>query len=247
MTDHNLKQLPCQLSTMMSPVFPFDIIALIVDIIGDNNDTDLLKELALVSHSFLQLCSKHLFATVELHDACAKSQVASSKKRFIKLLNSRPDAVKYIRKLTYKADDNKDDLPSPILPDFLRTIPRLNCLKIDASVDSKSASYWNSLNPSLTSAFLHLMHLPTINHIDLSYIVNFPLSSLSSSVNLHRLDIFHVYYAVPREDSSFEIVQSEMMPKIREFHTSESSGPTMMLLHAKLQDGRPAFNFMDLR
>ena len=44
----------------------------------------------------------------------------------------------------------------------------------------------------LTSALLHLMHLPTINHIDLSYIYNFPLSSLVPSVNLLRLDIHHL-------------------------------------------------------
>ena len=36
------------------------------------------------------------------------------------------------------------------------------------------------------------MHLPTINHIDLSYIHNFPLSSLVPSVNLLRLDIHHL-------------------------------------------------------
>ena len=49
-------------------------------------------------------------------------------------------------------------------------------------------------------------------------------------------------------DGSPEIVvQSEMMPKIREFHTSESTMLTTKLLHAKMQDGRPTFNFMDLR
>ena len=53
----------------MSPVLPFDIIALIIDTVGENKDTKLLKELALVSHSFLQICSKHLFATVELYNA----------------------------------------------------------------------------------------------------------------------------------------------------------------------------------
>ena len=73
----------------MSPVLPFDIIALIVDIAvvdttGENNDTNLLKELTLVSHSFHQICNKHLFATVELHDA-------SSKKGFVKLLENSPD------------------------------------------------------------------------------------------------------------------------------------------------------------
>ena len=37
------------------------------------------------------------------------------------------------------------------------------------------------------------------------------------------------------------------MPKIREFHTSRCPVLTTKLLHAKRQDGRPAFNFTDLR
>ena len=86
------------------------------------------------------------------------------------------------------------------------------------------------------------MHLPSINHIDLSFISEFPLSSLTSSVNLRRLDISHVKHFAPDE-----ILQS--LPKIREFHTSESpySTTTTTLLYAKRPDGRPAFNFMDLR
>ena len=72
--------------------------------------------------------------------------------------------------------DNDHNLLSPILPNFLQTIPRLNYLKIDGSrLD------WNKLNSSLTSVFLHLMHLPTITRIDLSYISNFPLPRLSLS------------------------------------------------------------------
>jgi hypothetical protein len=105
---------------------------------------------------------------------------------------------------------------------------------------------WNTLDSSLTSALLHLMHLPTVNHIDLSFINNFPLSSLTSFVNLHRLDISHLINF--KKDGSPEIVvQSETIPQIHEFHTSDSSKVTKMLLHAKRQDGRPAFNFMDLR
>ena len=53
----------------MSSALPFHIIALIVDNVGENKDIYLLKELALVSHSFLQICSKYLFAAVKLHDA----------------------------------------------------------------------------------------------------------------------------------------------------------------------------------
>jgi hypothetical protein len=226
----------------MSPVLPFDIIAQIIDIVGDNKDTNLLKELALVSYSFHQICIKHLFATVELHEN-APNCVASSKKGFVKLITSRPDVVKYIRKLTYKMGintDSDDQLLLPVLSsNFLPTISRLNCLSL-------SHLNWNTLD-SLTSAFLHLMHLPTINHIDLSFIRNFPLSSLTPCVNLLRLDICNVRCANPEEDGYPEVVQSELMPKIHEFHTLRSYLLTTKLLHAEMQDGQPAFNFTDLR
>ena len=247
----------------MSPFIPFDIIALIIDIVGENNDTSLLKELALVSHSFLQICSKHLFSTVELHDANPKRHVPSSKMGFVKLLEWRPDVVKYIRNLTYTIIydhvitphfapvlnfDNEDNLLSSILPNFLRTIPRLNSLKIHASQLD-----WNKLNPSLISALLHLMQLPTINHIDLSSIYYFPLSSFTPSVNLLRLDIEnlrHDFNSKLDEDVSWSpkfVGKLESMPKIRHFRTFNSYPMTKKLLHAKMQDGRPAFNFTDLR
>jgi hypothetical protein len=227
----------------MWPILPYDIIAQIIDTVGEDKDTEPLKELSLLSHSFHQICCKHLFATVELHDPHPKRRVAFTKNRrkesFVELLTSRPDVVKYIRKLTYEVSYyNDDDLRlSPILPNFLRTISCLNCLTIDLSTLT-----WDGLDSSLASAFLYLMHLPTVNHIDLSRIDNFPLSSLTPSVNLLRLDIRDVR---PLEKEVIE--QSEMMPKIREFHTSGSVLLTTKLLHAKKQDGQPAFNFMDLR
>ena len=155
----------------MLPDLPFNIVVLIIDIaLGENEDTNLLKELSLVSHFFLQICRKHIFATVELHGAYPDHHIASSKKGFVKLLSkSRPDVVKYIRKLTYKVSRNDEDvnLLPPIL--FLPTFSRLNCL----SITSNSCREWNKLDSSPTSAFLHL---PTINHIDLLLIGNFPLS-----------------------------------------------------------------------
>ena len=115
-----------------------------------------------------------------------RSHSASSKKGFVKLVESRPNVVNYIRKLTYKARSYNDDdqILSSILSNFLPTISRLNCLAINAF-----HSDWDTLDSSLTSAFLHLMRFPTINHIDLSNIINFPISSLPRSVNLHRLDM----------------------------------------------------------
>ena len=239
----------------MSPVLPFEIVALIIDIVGENKDTKLLKELALVSHSFLEICNKHLFTTIALHDAIPNWR-ASSKNGFVKLLKSRPDIVKYIRKLTYNVSqnhlncfhttlpvDHDDRRLSPILPNFLQTIPQLNCLTINASKLD-----WMSLDSALRSALLHLMHLPTITYIDLSFIKNFPLTSLTPCINLQRLDIFYLEFfpILDEQDDSSEILQSEM-PRIRRLYTSDSSTLTKKLLHAKTQDGRPAFDFTDLR
>ena len=108
---------------------------------------------------------------------------------------------------------------------------------------------WNTLDSSLTSALLYLMHLPSVSHIDLSFIQNFPLCSLLPSVNLLRLDIFYLcrHNQLEEDGPSEIVVQSEIMPKIREFRTSDSTLLTRKLLHAKRQDGRPASNFMDLR
>ena len=92
------------------------------------------------------------------------------------------------------------------------------------------------------------MHLPTISHVDLSLIRNFPLSSLALSVNLRRLDISFLIPCIPNgeDDSHKNVVQSEML-KIHEFHASRSSLLMSKLLHAERQDGQPAFNVMDLR
>ena len=231
----------------MSPTLPFDVIELIIDIVGENKHTYLLNELALVSHSFHQICIKHLFANIHLHDAVPNYRLVSSKKGFVKLVKSRPNVVDYIRKLTYKVSGDNygddDHLLSPILSNFLPTTSCLNYLEINAS-----GWEWNRLDSSLTSAFLHLISLPTINHIDLLFIHNFPLSSLTLSVNLLRLNMSYLSCLhCPEEDTFLKTLQSEMLPKIREFHTSNSCRPTTKLLDAKGQDGRPAFNFMDLR
>ena len=225
-------------------ILPYDIIFQIIDTVGEDKDMVLLKELALVSRSFHRICCKHLFATVELlvelDNPNPKRRRLFSKKSFVNILKSRPEVVKYIRKLTYEVNTFNDDdyLLSPILPNFLRTISHLNCLTIDCS---ESWLDWHSLDSSLTSAFLYLMSLPTINHLSLSYIKSFPLSSFTLFVNLLRLDI---YYVEPLEMEV--VVESEMIPKIRDFRTSS---PLLMpaLLYAKKQDGQPAFNFMDLR
>ena len=62
-----------------------------------------------------------------------------------------------------------------------------------------------------------------------------------------RLDISHLTCFDPLEEDGSPEILVETMLKIREFYTSKSSLLTTKLLHAKSPDGRPAFNFMNLR
>jgi hypothetical protein len=164
-TSFNIQHI--QQSTML-PVLHFDIIALIIDIIAENKDKNFYKELTLVSNSFLHICRKHLFATIELHDASPGFHIASSKKGFLKLLKSRPDIVEYIHEPTYKVGNNNNSPKNnyQLLPILQTTkIPHLNCLTITAS-----HFYWNKLDSSLTSAFL--LFLPLITST--SHLSKFP-------------------------------------------------------------------------
>ena len=247
-----------------SPAFPFDIISLIIDIVGENDDTDLLNELALVSHSFLQLCTKHIFANIDLHDGNMRHNTkASSKKGFIKLVKNKPDVARYIRKLKYQLDKddcsnsrqssptnsvsvNDDDQLLPTLSNFLATIPSLGSFDIYGNCMD-----WRSLDSSLTSSFLHLMHLPTIKSIDLNSINNFPGYGLFGANNLHRLDIGQMISDTDLEEDEDGtlgmVLESEVMPKLRELRIAEAYELTMKLVLAKMEDGRPAFKFVDLR
>ena len=91
----------------MMSVLPYVIIAQIIDNVEESDDIDLIKELSLVSHSFHldQICSKHLFSTIDLHDE-GPMRRTFSKRGFVKILKRRPETagvVKYIRKLIYKS------------------------------------------------------------------------------------------------------------------------------------------------
>jgi hypothetical protein len=142
----------------MWPILPYDIIAQIIDTVGEDKDTELLKELSLLSHSFHQICCTHLFATVELHDPHPKRRVAFTKNRrkesFVKLLTSRPDAVKYIRKLTYEVSYYYVGLRTATVKYGLR-IGRYGCgcRTVEANKPTSTVRSWYGLS-TVSSVYL---------------------------------------------------------------------------------------------
>ena len=238
--------------------FPFDIITLIIDIVGEKNDRDLLWKLSLVSHSFNQICIKYLFASIELYDEQPNSKVG-----FVKLLERIPEAANHIRKLTYFCEKSSSQSSRDFayllrvssiqnFSNLLRTLSRLNSLKVSTDIEVYTNGLnWNKIDSSLTSAFLYLMHLPSINHIDLSLIQDFPLLNFTTSPILHRLDLSYMTRSdlpnSPEELYSSEIIQSTTTTTIREFYSYFSTLLTTKLLYAIRHDGQPAFDFTNLR
>ena len=134
----------------------------------------------------------------------------------------------------YPSYSDDYDLLSPILPNSLRTIPLLTCLTI-------TVEYAATLDSSLTSALLHLMHLSTIYYIEISSIRNVPLSG---SHFIWQPASTEYIPSIRRRERGWLFGNC---PVREEFCTFYSSLVTTKLLHAKVQAGRPAFNFMDLR
>ena len=119
--------------------------------------------------------------------------------------------------------DDSDHLLSPILSNFL---PTIFSSQLPYNHRFASGLQWNTMISSLTTPFLPFTRLSTV---DLSCFANFPLSNLTPSVDLLRLDILCLtrssfkYLDQHGEDGFFETLKSEMMPELLEFHTSGSS------------------------
>ena len=100
------------------------------------------------------------------------------------------------------------------------------CHPSNFQISSEQFLVSHGLEYSLTSAFLHLMHLP--NHLITStspqLSQGFPLSNFTPSVNLLRLDISYL----------------KRFDKLDENDSSEISLLTTKSFHAKRQDGQSA-------
>jgi hypothetical protein len=176
---------------------PLDTIGNVIDFL---TATD-LQACSLVSQSVLFLCRPHLFSSItikigtdELHDPEA----------FGRLLLKTPEIARYIRNLSVILRDD----PPLYLEDPLSVWHRSRLSGVFSNVFDqvphqltglqsltfwRSPHYavpdvdWNKMTLSMQLSLLKLVHLPTLTHLKLGWIQNFPISNLISCTHLKHL------------------------------------------------------------
>ncbi|KAF8966544.1 hypothetical protein BDZ97DRAFT_2073981 [Flammula alnicola] len=219
---------------------PFEIEETIVDILATEDDEDLssVKACSLVRQEFLPLCRKHIFASVVLND-CNVVSPSPTTPMLERLLSKTPEIAYYIRKLDYNIV--LQDFTSPSTQGCLKRISRLQFLRVWHYGRWKFDWSSNRLRPAL----LHLLHLPTLTHLDVFAIDNFVLSDLTPCVNLKRLDIGQS--TTVAAENTFSATLPDHSIRLNEFVARIRTAMAIMkICTAQRPDGQPLIDFSSL-
>lgn len=231
----------------MATTLPYDIVGRIIDILAAEGDLTPIKNASLTSSSVLHLCRRHIFHTVSSYSS---SIHGSLNKPLIEILVNNPDIVQYIRELNYYESHVDSELfrLAPLLRKFfnlLQTISLLECLRFRFVYSDVN---WTEIDPLLRSTLLHLIHLPTLTHLDISHVRNIPISAFAPCINLEQLDIRYITLA-PFEDQDPSLRMScSKTPRILHFkNVGSNTADVERLLRAKWKDGRPVLDFTHIK
>ena len=226
-------------------ILPIEIEETILDLlVEDDEGRSTLKTCSLVCQAFLPICRKHIFKSIALNHWNPPPNFqgySSTTRSFDRLLCETPEIADYIRILDYNI--KKEDLTTPSIRKSLKRISRLESLTVS---DSNYAKLDWSNNP-IRSELLHLLHLPTLTQLVMSYIDNFVVSDLIPCVNLKYLFIGH-YTTVPVVDkNTFLAALPEHSIQLNGFGAgSKCSAAIMELCTARRPDGQPIIDFGSL-
>ena len=236
------------------PRLPLEVVEQIIDIVGAkseiyNQPEDLpsLKACALVCHSFIALCRKHIFASVTLNDLKRRPPSPTSDD-FYHLLSNSPHLAVYIRELEYIV--NKEEFVAKRLPWLSSMFNKLVKLQV------LSIRYWGSysgpgnkldwMSSSERKVLLPLFHLPTLTSISLSKIQNFALADLAGCVNLKTLDFWGLECSTGI-GKFLEVLPATPVMLERLVMEDGNVKPVYQLRHARRPDGKPIIDFSSLK
>ena len=234
----------------MAPIkLPLEVIERIIDEVAEdddlNNNFSSIKACALVCHSFLPRCRKHIFASVTLNSRRPPSPASDDLRH---LLSNSPHLVVYIRTLDYNVNKKEFALRrfSWLLPMFKKLV---NLQKLGISYSPAALGRrldWTS--PSERKVLLPLLHLPTLTSIRLSTIRNFPLADLTSCVNVKTLQIECLECSTPNSVGNFLETLPATPVILEQLVIIEGNiKPVQQLCHARRPDGKPIVDFSSLK
>ena len=225
---------------------PLEVVERIIDDVAEYYDDIInvssIKACALVCHSFLPLCRKHIFASVTLN----AGRFPPTTDDLNHLLSNSPHLAEFIRELDYHVI-KKDFGPrrSQWLSSMFKKLVKLQKLSISYFPLSLGRKL-NWMAPFERMVLLPLLHLPMLTSICLERIRNFPLADLAGCVNLKELEI----RSLECSDDVGKFL--EVLPPtpvmlewlgINEWNIK----PVQQLCHARRPDGKPIIDFSSLR
>ena len=225
--------------TMASkPTLPLEIIQLIINTLAeDNNDHTSLKACSLACQTLLHLCRKHIFASITL-DGHNLTNPKPKMVHLINLISTTPEIADYIQQLEFYISN--EEFEQPLLPGILKTITNLGSLTIRWP---RFQRQWHN-NP-LRPAILHLLHLPTLIHLDLQDIREFIVSDLTPCTSLKNLRLSCI--KIGETENQHCLIASKEPIRLQRLSVGfESSTALSKLSTAKRLDGGLIFDFTSL-
>jgi hypothetical protein len=222
----------------MRSIFPFEIEEIILNCLAEDDEHhSALKTCSLVCQAFLHICRKHIFESIVLND----STYLSTTHAFNRLLSETPEIADYIRKLDYTIPVEVLVQDRVSIQDSLKRISRLEFLKVQHH--NWPNFKWNN-NP-IRPALLHLLHLPTLTHFQITRMENFVISDLIPCVNLKSLDIGD--FTTVLAETTLHAALPEHSIQLKELLVGfRSSTAIMILCTARRPDGKPIIDFGSL-
>ena len=205
-----------------------------------------LKSCALVCHSFLPLCRKHIFAYVILNAHAPRHHTYPTSDDLNRLLSNSPHLAVYIRELKYHVSKKEFVVKRlPWLLAMFKKLVKLQKLTIRYSPSSrcKKLDWMSSFSRKV---LLPLLHFPTLTGIRLSHIQNFPLADLAGCVNLKHLDIYFLEFS---KDVGNFLEALPAAPAVLEWLAIVEGNvrSVQQLCHARRPDGKPIIDLSSLK
>ena len=238
----------------MVPRLPLEVVERIIenvatgyyDSYSDLYDFSSTKACALVCHSFLPLCRKHLFASVTLNSR--SYPVPHTSDDLNQLLSDSPHLAVYIRELDYHV--HKREFVGKRLPWLLpmfKKLVRLRKLKLSYLFPQRGKKFDWAL-ACVRKVLLPLLHFPTLTCITLDILRNFDLADLAGCVNLKKLRVQSLECSAPNGVGKFmEVLPAT--PAMLEWLAIDNGNvkPVQQLCGARRPDGKPIIDFSSLK
>ena len=233
---------------MTSPVLPLDIFENIVDILFNDakNGLRYVKALSLTCQSFLPSCRKHIFSSITIRtDSTRPSMRYPYAEVSENLLLETPVIAKYVRRLTISILQQPRSEYDYSFDQIARQLTRLQYLTISLSYQYQTPlNDWNNIPSSMQRSLKNLMHLPTLIHLGLETIINFPISNLIACANLKNLSLQDLHITGKNDEAGSSLLHKPI--QLQSLDVQIRGSQVQALLAARIPDGRPVLDLTDL-